>query len=119
MIGPNYICPVGGDPRYAVAWKNWYLGGPEPMEEPPEEVKQQMQLYDQLKSTVDAEEQARLLAEILQIAKDQFYVIGTARETEKYFITKNDLRNVPDSIIEGWEYCTPAPTRTEQFFFDR
>ena len=47
-----------------------------------------------------------------------FYTIGIARETNKYFTAKNNLHNIPKTITEGWEYCTPAPTRTEQYFFD-
>jgi hypothetical protein len=101
---------------YASLWSSWYMSGGQQGEEPPEPARQQMQLYDQIKSSADPEEQARLMRDLLDITKDQFYVIGVARETEKYFIAANHFRNVPDIIIEGWTRVTPGPTRPEQYF---
>jgi peptide/nickel transport system substrate-binding protein len=77
-----------------------------------------MDLYDRLKSTGDLDEQAELMRQILEIAADQFYVIGIVKDPLAYGIVKNNFRNVPESMIGAWLYPGPAPTNPEQYFID-
>lgn len=102
---------------FAALWAQWYNSGGAEGEEPPEETRRQMELYDRILLSTDPDEQGELLTEILRISREQFYHIGTVRETQLYTIVANQLRNVPKQILQSWEYPTPGPTRPEQYFF--
>jgi len=102
---------------YAPLWTKWYFD-PETGEEPPAIVQQQMQLFDQIKATGDLESQAEWMAELLAIAKDQFYVMGINTVTPGYGIAKNYFRNVPASSVGSWKFPWPAPINTTLFFIE-
>ncbi|HZC27612.1 MAG TPA: hypothetical protein VE287_11360, partial [Actinopolymorphaceae bacterium] len=94
----------------------WYTSHGKSGEKPPAPVRRQMELYDKVAGSVDADEQGRFLAEIIAIAKEQYYVIGTVRETQKYFLVRNTVHNVPEPMLESWLYPTPGPTQPCQYF---
>ena len=102
---------------YAPLWTKWYFD-PETGEEPPEIVKHQMQLFDQIKATGDLELQSELMAELLAIAKDQFYVMGINSPVPGYGIAKNYFRNVPATSTGSWKFPWPAPINTTLFFIE-
>src|SRR5690606_14062734 len=115
--------PVHSESAYAMAWYNWYLnpsgeGALTQPEEPPDIVKQQMELYDQIKATGDYEGQLALMRELLEIAKDQFYVIGLTSAPPGYGIVANNFHNVPELMPAAWQYPTPAPTNPEQYWIE-
>jgi peptide/nickel transport system substrate-binding protein len=120
-LDPRHFLPVTSESAYAMAWYNWYInptgeGALVPPEEPPAPVKEQMELYNQIKATGDQAEQVELMKQILAIAKDQFYVIGISSEAPGYGIVKNNFHNVPESMPSSWQYPTPAPTNPEQYY---
>ena len=86
--------------------------------EPPELVKKQWELYDQLTLTGDPVQQKALMEEILELSADIFYAIGVTTEPNGYGIVNKRLRNVPDSIPLSWIYPTPAPANPQTFFFE-
>jgi peptide/nickel transport system substrate-binding protein len=86
-------------------------------EEPPEATKRQMELYRELKATGDPDKQAELFREILDIAEEQFYVIGTVLPAEGYAVASNRLGNVPENQPYAWIYPQPGPMSTSQLFF--
>jgi len=52
------------------------------------------------------------LPQVLQIAADQFYYIGTSTVPNMYGVVKNDFRNVPEKMIEA---VAPGIVHPEQF----
>ena len=74
-------------------------------------------MYNQLRATADADGQNKLMTQILDIAADQFYVIGIALPANGYGIVKNDLHNVPPTILQAYLYPSPAPTNPETYYF--
>lgn len=123
LLDPRHFLPVHSESAYAMAWYNWYVnpsgeGAMVPPEEPPEPVKRQMELYDQIKATGDQELQMELMREILEISKEQFYVIGISSSPPGYGIVKSNFHNVPESMPGSWQYPTPAPTNPEQYFIE-
>jgi peptide/nickel transport system substrate-binding protein len=78
-----------------------------------------MELYQQLMSTADEARQVQLMKQILDIAADQFWVIGLSTPIKGYGIVRNDFHNVPQSMIGAWLYPTPAPTNPSQYFTSR
>jgi peptide/nickel transport system substrate-binding protein len=76
-----------------------------------------MRLYDQIRAALDPDEQAGYFRQILAISKQEFYAIGVARETQKYFIASNDFRNIPNPMIQSPSiYPTVGVLHPEQFF---
>jgi ABC-type transport system substrate-binding protein len=118
VLGANWYMPtsVAGS-IYATPWAIWATNpeGDGAME-PPEEVKRQIELFAELQKTADAEEQVRLMREVLDIAAEMFYGIGIALPPAGYTIVTNRMQNIPDVMLDAWLYPTPAPTNPEQYF---
>jgi peptide/nickel transport system substrate-binding protein len=120
ILDPRWILPMQRDSVFANAWRNWYLGGAIAQqtraEEPPEAMKRQMELYDQLKATGDLDQQIELMNEIIEIAAEEFWVMGISYMGEGYGVVHNNFHNVLDPMPYAWQYPDPAPTRPEQYF---
>ncbi|MDR2535305.1 MAG: ABC transporter substrate-binding protein [Treponema sp.] len=123
LLDPRYYLPLNGNSVYAPAWQAWYTnptgaGSRTKPEEPPPQVKRSMELYDKIKETGNTTEQIKLMQQILEIAADQFYVIGLLWAGEGYGIVKNNFCNTPPTMPWSWEYPHPAPENPPQFFID-
>jgi peptide/nickel transport system substrate-binding protein len=123
FVDPRHMFPFSAESTFAQAWQTWYnnpsgQGALTAPEEPPADVQRQMELYDQIKATGDYEEQLELMREIIEIAKDRFYVIGLSSSPPGYGIVKNNFHNVPESMPGSWQYPTPAPTNPEQYWIE-
>ena len=120
ILEPRWYFPFSGESNYAIAWQNWF-NNPEGelSEEPPPAVKEQMDLYNQLKAEPDTAKQAELMKQILQIAQENFYVMGISLPLEGYGIVKNDFHNVPEKMFGAWLYPHPGPVNPQQFFRDQ
>ena len=80
ILEPYFYFPssgVGINSPFAKTWAWWNDGDPRG-EEPPAATRRQMDLYRDLRRTADADAQAELMREILQISAEQFYVMGVA-----------------------------------------
>ncbi|MVA55109.1 ABC transporter substrate-binding protein [Agrobacterium vitis] len=115
LLDPRLYMPVSIESNYAVAWGKAYLkmqGG----EEPPEPVKKQWDLYNQIKSTTDQTKQTALFQQILDIAADQFYTIAISTPPAGFAVKAKNLHNVMNNAPTSWVYPSPAPSNTEQWF---
>lgn len=120
LLDPRNFLPIHGHSRYGYAWYQWYINPDgELAEEPPEMVRKQLDLYDQVQTTPDSAEQTRLMMEILEIAADNFYVIGISKPAPSYGVANQDMQNIMDWMPASWQYPTPGPADTFQFYFDR
>lgn len=102
---------------HAIPWTRWYLSGGQDGEEPDASNKARMALYDQFKQVADPEEQKRIFSEILQIAADQFEIIGISTAPNLFGVVNTKLRNVPQTIPGSWMYPDPGPTLPQTYFF--
>ena len=120
ILDPRYYLPMNnGNSAYAKAWAYWYNGvNPDLAEEPPAEVKRAFEAYDELLLTADDQEQYDLMMEILDIAADQFYAIGTVLEPNAFGVVTNRMRNTPDVLPNSWIYPSPSPYNPEQFWIE-
>jgi peptide/nickel transport system substrate-binding protein len=121
VLDPRYFFPYDGNAMYASAWQAWYnrLSGPDAtggVEEPPEPAQRQMRLYDQLKLAADESQRKVLMTQILQIAADEFYVIGTSLPVDGYGVVRDNFHNVPKEMPSSYLYPNPAPCNPEQFY---
>jgi peptide/nickel transport system substrate-binding protein len=124
ILDPRYYFPFNGNSMYAPAWQLWWnnpagTGAKYKPEESPEPVKKQMQMYDQIRTTGDMIKQQQLMRQILEIAQDQFYVIGVCTDALGYGVVKNNMKNVPKSMPWSWIYPHPAPDNPCQFFIEK
>lgn len=119
VLEPRWYFPYSNESNYAEAWVVWWNpeGNPRTApEEPPADVKKQIDLYQQLQATGDEAKQTELMKQILNIAADQFYVIGITLPPNGYGIVKNNFFNVPKIMPGAWLFPNPAPTNTAQYF---
>ncbi len=118
VLEPRWYFPFSNESNFAEAWQYYYNDPSDARGEvPPDAVKQQMDLYRELQATPDQEGQAALMNQILQVAADQFYVIGIALPANGYGIVKNNVHNVPDQILAAWLYPNPGPTNPFTFYY--
>jgi len=116
---PTYYFPSGPESRYAVAWARWYNNpNADLAESPPQAVQRQMRLYEELKSTSDRDVQTKLMMQILDIAADQFYVIGIGLQPRGAALIKDGFYNVPDPLYGGWSIASPAYSNPCQYFIE-
>lgn len=114
----HYYLPSNprGASRYGNKWALWYRG--QLSEEPPAQVKRQLELFDEMRTTYDADEAVALAKEVLEITKEMFYYIGVCTEADSYGIVRNEFAtNVPEIMAGATGYQPPGPTNPEQYFF--
>jgi peptide/nickel transport system substrate-binding protein len=120
---PAYYLPFkatlgGGWSAYAIKWNEWYLSGGTKGEEPPDAVKEQLSLYDRVQTAANQDDLRRDFQRIIDIAADQFYVIGILRAGDGYGIVSKSFRNTPKAVMNaGFNPDGPGPSRPEQFYF--
>lgn len=115
FIDPRDYFPFSTESNFAIEWAKYYIG--DGGQEPPDYVKEQWALYDQIKATSVPDEQNALFQELLEITADQFYQIGIGTAISSFTVVSNRLGNVPDDTPASWIHPDPGTLNTEQFFF--
>ena len=116
--------PFSNESNWAEAWATYFTnptgaGAQTPPEEPPAPAKQQMDIYHQIETSADQGKQIDLFKQILQIAQEQFYVIGISLISNGYGIVKNNMHNVPAKMFStGGQWPNPAPTNPCTYFYE-
>ena len=119
LLEPRWYFPSSQEANYAIPWALWFRDpAASGAEEPPPAAQQQMQLYNRILATADQEEQHVLMRHMLEIAADQFYVIGISTPPLRYGIVQPNFHNVPGFIPHSWSYPHPAPSNPCQFFIE-
>jgi peptide/nickel transport system substrate-binding protein len=115
---PRYYMASGDESVWAYRWAQWYNGSrPEIAEEPADWAKQQMDLYTQLRGEGDAAKRADLMKQILALGQENFPVIGVSLPGDTYYIARNNLKNLPDTMFQAYLFPTPAPYDPFQWYF--
>lgn len=119
IIDPRWYLPLTTEQsNFAGQWAAWYHSAGEEGERPPDEVVRQYELYRDVLATPDDDERDDLMREIIRIAKDKFYTIGTVLTPENYGILANEIRNVPLRQPDSWPFPNPGLSYPEQYFID-
>jgi peptide/nickel transport system substrate-binding protein len=78
-----------------------------------------MDIYHQIETSADQSKQIDLFKQILQIAQEQFYVLGISLISNGYGIVKNNMHNVPAKMFStGGQWPNPAPTNPCEYFYE-
>lgn len=99
-------------------WAQWYTTKGQAGEEPPEHVKELIDIYERMQTTSDEEERTALGKELLRQQAENLWTLGTVGNAPYVVIVKNNLRNVPETAWWGWDGYFGYPYHPEQFFFE-
>ncbi|MBD1557594.1 ABC transporter substrate-binding protein [Vibrio sp. S9_S30] len=111
----RHYLPFSPESTWGLGYYNWAKGRDNAVE-PPEHVKKQVALWKQLEKTSSQDGQIALMRQIMEIAKENFYVIGTVESLPVGVVVNNKLRNVPENMPQSWTFPTPGPMRMSQLW---
>ncbi|GAA4891097.1 ABC transporter substrate-binding protein [Streptomonospora salina] len=122
MYDPRWYAPLhSGESNFAIPWAQWYASdGADPRaQEPPQEIKDHLEMYDELQAEPDPSKREELMVDFLAESRERFYAMGIGLTQPGYGIVSTDFRNVPEQLPEASVYNTPAPANPEQFFIEQ
>ena len=119
MVDPIYQFPFDDRSWMGPSFGIWYKSGGELGEAPPEHLLAVMDLYDQYKTSVDADEQLALARQIVRDSTEGLFAIGTVGMTPGLAIVGDNFHNVMDSHTSDWLVFTPGTMDPPQFWMDQ
>ena len=118
MMEPHTYMPLTDDSIFGIAWVHWIQKRFGTVAEPPPPAQAaQLDLYDRVLATSNADEQLQLMRRILDVAADEFLLIGVSLPVSSYGLVRETMRNVPPFMVDSWVYPTPGPVNPFQFYF--
>jgi peptide/nickel transport system substrate-binding protein len=120
LLSPGAYLPWDeGNSIYGIGWVRWFADSSHAQaQEPPAKAKEQVDLFRRIQVVATPEEQERLMQQILDIAADQFYMIGINLMPPQKGVVSNKFRNVPPVMVWSFAYPNPAPTNPSQYFIE-
>ena len=118
-ITPMWFVPynTGWENGWCPLWAQWYASKGKSGEEPPKEAKRLLDLWEKMLSTTIESQRTKLGQEILKSHAENLWTIGTVGLASVPIIARNNLRNIPEKGIWGWDYFWAMLYNPEQFFF--
>jgi peptide/nickel transport system substrate-binding protein len=118
-ITPMWFVPynTGWENSWCPLWAQWYASKGKSGEEPPKEAKRLLDLWEKMLSTTIESQRTKLGQEILKSHAENLWTIGTVGLASVPIIARNNLRNIPEKGIWGWDYFWAMLYNPEQFFF--
>jgi peptide/nickel transport system substrate-binding protein len=116
LLEPVFMFPylqTTGAPLYAL----WYTSGGKQGEEPPAEIKEVMNLYDEFLVTVNDAKRLEIGKKIVRKSVENLWMIGTVGISPTPLVKKNTMMNVPEHSVVDFILQQIAHTRAEQYFF--
>jgi peptide/nickel transport system substrate-binding protein len=96
----------------------WLLQPDNPAKvEPPQLIKDQFDLMEKVKQAPTYEQRIDLMKQVLQVAADQFWVIGVSSPPTTYHPVNAKIANVPDGWVDGWPEGGVAIAFPEVWYF--
>jgi len=120
MVEPIAAAPIFANPwaMWAGKYGLWYDTEGEEGEEPPELLKNQLRLAEQMQNAVSKEEMIRLGKKLLRVAAENLWTIRIV-DNPVPVVVKNNLRNVPEENWTSWGVFDEVPLQPSQFFFKK
>jgi peptide/nickel transport system substrate-binding protein len=117
MVDPIYQFPFDERSWMAPAFGTWYKTGGELGEEPPAEMKELMDLYDQYKSNVDSGAQLEIARTLVRLSTERLYTIGTVGMAPSIVVVKDNLKNVLEEFTADWLIMSPGTQDPSHYYF--
>ncbi|HUU21012.1 MAG TPA: ABC transporter substrate-binding protein [Phycisphaerae bacterium] len=130
LLEPRYILPVREESNYAIGYANWYArgglyGSPRAKLagaiEPPKghPIRRAMEVYEQVNTTGDPNEQREIFREALKIAAENLWSINVCTSPPVVVVVQNGFRNVPKTAVASWDFQSPANAGIETYYFEK
>ncbi|NPV07619.1 MAG: MerR family transcriptional regulator [Anaerolineae bacterium] len=116
VIDPIWYVPYGSTCYWAPGYGAWTASGGTGGLEPPEDLKELIHWYDQLKAEPDGARRAELGRNILRRHNEQVYMIGTCHGSIWPGVLKNDIVNYPLTGIADWRVLRDHTARAFQLW---
>jgi peptide/nickel transport system substrate-binding protein len=117
ILQPRYYVPGEYDSLFGGGWFYWWANSQEAVTvEPPQEMKDLRVQFEQVGQQPSQDAQVAAMAEILEIAADNFWVIGISRPGLGFQPYNSRLGNFPDEWIHGWGEGVEKITYPEQWY---
>lgn len=121
MVDPIYQFPFDERSWMGPSFGIWYKSGGELGEEPPEWFAEAMGLYDQYRASINPDEQIEIGKQLVRLATENLWVIGTVGQAPSPVVIKNDFKNVIEdpSFVSDWIIMAPGTQDPSHYYFDR
>jgi peptide/nickel transport system substrate-binding protein len=119
VIDPRWFFPFSQESIQGIGYARWFLSNGKRGIVPPEEMMKCMELYQQIERIPDPTEQVRLFQQIIELNRQNLWVIGTIGRVPSLFVVKDTFRNVPEVAVSGWIFRTPGNTAPECYAIDQ
>jgi peptide/nickel transport system substrate-binding protein len=116
---PYWYLPYSDGSMWGTTWAQWFNTRGKSGSEPIAPAKRQVELFRQFQQTPERTEREDVFRQILQIAKEEFWVIGVSTLPETYMVVSNRLQNVLGDIPDSWVFRTPAHANPEMWYLDQ
>jgi peptide/nickel transport system substrate-binding protein len=116
LLEPRWYFPYSIESLNAPLYGRWYQSGGKQGEEPPAEIKELMEIYDSLLTSVSQEKTKELFGKIVAANERNLWVIGLLSEPKDYYVATMNFHNLPKKDFQSWIYPNPGPVHPEQFF---
>lgn len=105
ILDPRYYVALAGGQIFNQGWGAWRT--PDPTGEtvavePPQWAKDNYTKFEEVIAQPDPDQQIAKMRDVLQEAKDRFYVIGISRNPPMYYPFSSRLQGIPDTWYDGW-----------------
>jgi peptide/nickel transport system substrate-binding protein len=103
MLDPRYYVPGELFGMYGNGWFYWYVNSQEATTvEPPDDIKAIRVMFEEVGRQPTQEAQIAAMAELLEVAADNFWVLGISRPGPGFQPYNVRLGNQPSEWIAGW-----------------
>lgn len=118
LIGPGWFFPFDAHSYHAADWGRWFQTHGSEGQEPPPLIRRCMDLYREIEYEIDPERRIEMFREIIELNRENLWVIGTIGDLPQIHIVSDTFRNVPSRAMAGWIIRTPDNTAPECYAID-
>ncbi len=117
LSDPGHLLGTVVEAPWAPLYATWYRTNGKGGEEPKGDIRKIYELWDEVRVTADEEQRDELFKGIIDLHKENIWMIGTVGEVPQLIVAKNNFRNIPDGLLWDDNIRSPKNGRPEQFFF--
>lgn len=118
LLDPRWYFPYSTESINATRYGLWFQSGGKSGEEPPEDIKELMETYQQILTAIAPEKKKELFKKILAANEKNLWVIGLVHDPDDYYVVAKNMFNIPKKDFQSWIYPNPGPIHPEQFSFE-
>ena len=118
ILDPRWFLPYNVGSFHGLDYVKWFRSQGRRGEKPPPAMVQCIDLFREVERAVEDIEQIRLFRRIIDLNRENLWVIGTVGQLPPIFIVQNSFRNVPEVAVASWPLRTPGATAPECYAID-